>query len=397
MANYEEAFKYGQLDTYKEELELEHIRRKSIIVNIILLLLSIVVVYFVVGQGVGLDLVMPALLVFAIIFVINVLYFTLSYDQYVHLKLAMYVTIIGIYGIAMALIYKFETPSIFTVLFLAFAIISIYQDFKAMGLSSFLLFITGGVVILYNPNMFALVQSSNPETFYLVVFLTVFVLLLTLSSYILIKRKAFFYNQLASIKESEIRNIKLMKDMEYLKTKKEDSFNEYYEGLETFSKELSKKIGVGDLFGRRIEILKDLKTKKPSELVNKYPDFELSELEELALMEFTIGKKMKNLSIKASKSVDIQVDKKEIFSESQFKSFSHFSDSMYTKIISFAVFYTLLKVNKPYLKALKEEELREILVNSEYQYRIDRDVFNVYLENSKVFDTIVDDYLKGGW
>jgi len=103
------------------------------------------------------------------------------------------------------------------------------------------------------------------------------------------------------------------------------------------------------------------------------------------------------LAIKASKSSDIKVSKKDIFSESQFKSFDHIGDSQYTKIISFAVFYALLKVDKPYLKAIDEKKLRDMIFNSEYFYRIDRDIVNIYLDNSEVFDAIVHDHLKGGW
>jgi hypothetical protein len=117
----------------------------------------------------------------------------------------------------------------------------------------------------------------------------------------------------------------------------------------------------------------------------------------MAVMEFEINDKITKLAIKASKTIDISVNKKEIFSESQFKSLSHFNDSHYTKIISFAIFYTLLKVDKPYLKAIPEEQLREILFNSEYFYKVHRSVINVYLDNSDVFETIVNDYLKGGW
>ena len=106
---------------------------------------------------------------------------------------------------------------------------------------------------------------------------------------------------------------------------------------------------------------------------------------------------MINLATKASKSGDIKVAKKDIFNESQFKSFNHTGDSQYTKIISFAVFYALLKIDKPYLKAIEESKLRDMIFNSEYFYRIDRDIVNIYLENSEVFDSIVNDHLKGGW
>ena len=52
---------------------------------------------------------------------------------------------------------------------------------------------------------------------------------------------------------------------------------------------------------------------------------------------------------------------------------------------------------KAFYFANDEKKLRDVIYNSEYFYRIDRDIVNVYLENSEVFDAIVNDRLKGGW
>ena len=55
----------------------------------------------------------------------------------------------------------------------------------------------------------------------------------------------------------------------------------------------------------------------------------------------------------------------------------------------------ILQAVKPYLQALPEEKVKDILYNSEYFYRVDREIIKVYLENSLVFDTIVKDHMKG--
>jgi len=398
MERQENKYKYAQLETYKEVLELSHLKRKTLIVNILMVVLSMFLVYFLLTQNVDKGRIYPALIVFSIVLMMNIMFSSLKHDQYNNLKLAMYFSIIGIYFVANILVFKFETPSIFTVLFLAYALTSIYQDFKAMLLSSIILFMCGTFFVLGFPGMFTMVGDvTEPDKYLILIFLLVFVLLLTLSSYILIKRKTFFYNQLASIKESEIRNIDLLNQVELIKTKTEKDYSSYYDSLSEFSKALSKKIGVDDLFGRRIELLKELKNSTTKDLSMKYPEFDVNEIQDLSLMEFELNDKITKLSLKASKSKNVKVTKKEIFNEEQFKSFDHFDDSNYTKIISFAVFYTLLKVNKPYLRSLGEDELRDILYNSEYFYRVDRDVMNIYLENNEVFDTIVNDYLKGGW
>ena len=390
-------YKYTQLEQYKEYLELGHIKRKALIVNILIAILIIVLVSFAFINDIDKTLVSPTAFILGIILLVNIGFYFVDNDLYNNLKISMYATIIGLYIAADILIFYFLTPSIFTVLFLTYAVISIYQDLKAMILSSSLLFISGLLLIVEFPNIFATTTGSVSEVIYVQIFLLIFVLLLTLSSYILIKRKTFFYNQLASIKESEIRNIELMEELINRNKEETKDLQGYYQDLEVFNKELSKKIGVSNLLGRKIDVLKDLQTKKPIELEKQYPDFTLEELKELELLEFTTRKKMQYLAIKASKSKDINVTKKEIFSESQFKSFKHMSDSRYTQIISFVVFYTLLKIDKPYLHKIDEEQLKDILYNSEFYYRIDQEIINIYLQNSDVFETIINDYLKGGW
>ena len=397
MERQENKYKYGQLEQYKEVLEIGHIKRKMLVVNIIIILLSGVLLYFAIGQNIDGSLVYPSLLILGIIIIINTGFHQLKKDLYSNLKLAMYTTVIGLYVTANLLVFNFLTPSVFTVLFLTYAVVAIYQDIKAMILSSSLLFISGFLLVSRHPQIFSTTQNGNPQIEYVQSFLLIFVLLLTLSSYILIKRKTFFYNQLASIRESELRNIELMEEVALVKTKTKKDLSAYYSSIEDFNKALSKKIGVPDLLGRKVKILKDLRTQTVLELSQKYKDYTLDELKELEVLQFDVHKKMQQLSIKASKSLDINVTKKEIFSESQFKSFKHIGDSKYTQIISFVVFYTLLKIDKPYLKKLDETLIKDMLYNSEFYYRVDQDVIDVYLNNSEVFDTIVNDYLKGGW
>lgn len=128
----------------------------------------------------------------------------------------------------------------------------------------------------------------------------------------------------------------------------------------------------------------------------KYPDYTPEELHDLNQLSLNIKSKINLLAVKASKSFEIEIDKKEIFSESQFKTFKHFKDSKYTQIISFVVFYTLLKLQKPYLKALEDKTIKDILFHSDFFYKIDREVFQIYLDNSDVFESIINDYLEGG-
>jgi len=397
MERQDNKYKYSQLEVYKESLESIHIKTKTIIVNVLLFLFALLLIFFLTRDSIDPSDLWPSLFMIFVIIVVNLLFMSITDDAYNSLHVAMYVTIIGIHVITISLVFAFQTPSIFTSLFLGYAITSIYQDQKGMILSSVMLFFAGTTIVVLHPEFLALYQSSNTENLYIYVFLMVFVTLLTLSSFILIKRKAFFYNQIASIKEAEVRNITLMNQMFEVKMNQKNDYSHYYNDLEVFSEHLSEKIGVDSLFKSRIEALRMLKEKPMFEVAEKYPEFTAAEFEELQLLEVEVNNKMINLATKASKSGDIKVAKKDIFNESQFKSFNHVGDSQYTKIISFAVFYALLKVDKPYLKSIEESKLRDLIFNSEYFYRIDRDIVNIYLENSEVFDSIVNDHLKGGW
>ena len=189
--------------------------------------------------------------------------------------------------------------------------------------------------------------------------------------------------------------MELLLEIEKIKVGKTLNSKDYYENLKSFSKHLSKKIGIENVFERKIELLKDLKSKDMTDILTKYTEYTLEEINEVKYMELEIEKKMTMIGIKSSKSYGIQVSRKEIFSESQFKSFKHFGDAHYVKIISFVLFYTLLRLDKPYLLELEEEKVKDILLNSEYFYRIDREIIDIYLDNNEVFDTIVKDHMKG--
>lgn len=390
-------YSYEQVETFKEILELKHIKTKTLAVNVLNIVFAFIVSLFLYRLSMPLNSILLIAFMFGFLLLINIFLYSLDHDLYNNLKLAMYINTIGEYVIATTLILMFETPSIFTSLFLAYAITAIYQDYKVMLISNGALFIVGFLLTFNFTNIFDIPGITAFQTTFIVIFLFLFVLLLTLSSYILIKRKTFFYNHLAQIKEAEVRNINLLSEIEFTRTKKTLNTNEYYRDLLKFSQEVSKKIGIENVFKRKIQLLKDLEKAAPQELLAKYPEYTIEQILQMKHMELGINRKMRHIAIKASKTNDIQVSKKEIFSESQFKSFKHFTDERYVKIIAFVVFYVLLKIDKPYLAELKEDSIKDILYNSEYFYLIDQDIMDVYFNNNEVFDTIVNDILKDKW
>ncbi|MGS0972644.1 MAG: hypothetical protein ACVCEJ_05355 [Candidatus Izemoplasmataceae bacterium] len=395
MAQFTKKYQYSQLEKYKEHLELQHLKLKTIIVNMMMFLISFVVLYFLIRLDVQSNSMIPIMLLFYTLIIINITFYSYDGDQYNNLRIAMYINTMGVYIATIVLILQFQTPSIFTSLFIAYAVTAIYQDYKAMLLSSGLLFFAGLILLSGYSEIFTLVGNASPQEGFIIAFLVIFVLLLTLSSFILIKRKTFFYNQLAQIKESEVRNMKLLMKIEKIKTNKELNSEKYYSSLLKFTEILSEKLEIENIFSDKIMILKDSRKMSFSELLGKYNTYSKEEILEILELELETHEKMEMIGIKASKSINVNVDRKEMFSEAQFKSFKHEGDHRYIKIISFVVFYTMLKIEKPYLKSLTEEEIKDILFNSEYYYRIDRDIINIYLDNNQVFDTIVKDIMKG--
>jgi hypothetical protein len=395
MKQFTKKYQYTQLEKYKEHLELQHLKLKTIMVNIMVFLISFVVLYFLLRLDVPSNATIPIMLLFYTLIIINLTFYSYDTDQYNNLRIAMYINTMGLYIATIVIILQFQTPSVFTSLFIAYAITAIYQDYKAMLLSSGLLFFSGIVLLTGYSDIFTLVGNTSPQEGFIIAFLVIFVLLLTLSSFILIKRKTFFYNQLAQIKESEVRNMKLLMAIEKIKTNKELNSENYYESLLKFASSLSEKLEIDNVFSEKIELLRDSRNMTLPELLKKYEGYSKDEIKEILELELETHEKMKMIGIKASKSIDVGVERKEMFSEAQFKSFKHEGDHHYIKIISFVVFYTMLKLDKPYFKSLKESDIKDILFNSEYYYRIDKKIINLYLENNKVFDTIVKDIMGG--
>jgi hypothetical protein len=390
-------YRYKQLEIYKEILELRHIKIKTLVVNIVNLVFAVFVGYYMYQLQADSVLIWGIEFLFLMLLLINIVLYAQDHDLYNNLKIAMYINTIGVFVIAVSLILIYQTPSIFTGLFLAYAITSIYQEYKVMLISNGALFISGFLLALKFNSIFSVPGNTIVQDTYIVIFLFLFVVLLTLSSFILIKRKTFFYNHLAQIKEAEVRNMNLLMEIEEKRKGSTLDSQEYYKALNAFSEQLSKKIGIDNVFERKIKLLKDLQQYTVLEILERYPDYTQEEVEEMKYLELTVNHKMRNIGIKASKSNDVESNGKVIFSESQFRSFKHFNDERYVRIIAFVVFYVLLKVDKTFLKEMTNEQIKDVLYNSEYFYLIDRDIMEIYLQNDEVFDTIVNDIMKDKW
>ena len=89
------------------------------------------------------------------------------------------------------------------------------------------------------------------------------------------------------------------------------------------------------------------------------------------------------------------IHEREIFSETHFQSFNKSSDSLEVKILTFSIFYTILKRGLSGTKPLTNEEIYKAVINSEFYYFIDPKIRSIFKENPDVFDFIYKDAFEG--
>jgi hypothetical protein len=307
-------------------------------------------------------------------------------------QLNKYVTTFGVFAVAVAMLFIFQSPSMLSLLFIAYALAAFYQDRKVMLISNVSLLFTF-LALMTNFRAFFTVENASAENdFGLYFFVIIFISLLTISQYIMIKQKGFFYNQIAISRETEFRNIDFMIDACEKSTGAKIDTKGYFAAAESFAKALSAKIGVDDAFAGKLAVLKDLEAGTKYEVIlAKHPDYAAGDLDRMSELLFTGRHKLRKVAIKMSRVRGVDVHKREIFSETQFKTFNHPSDTLEIKIIAFAVFYAALKRGSAGMRPLSEAEIYDAIVHTDYYFYNDPAVMRIYRENSAVFDAIVKD------
>ena len=85
--------------------------------------------------------------------------------------------------------------------------------------------------------------------------------------------------------------MELFYEVDKIKTGKTLKSEEYYKELSKFSTELSKKIGIENVFSRKIELLRDLKKYNINKILEKYTEYSLEEIEMISQMEIEVNQK----------------------------------------------------------------------------------------------------------
>ena len=386
------SFAFNEISEYREYLELKHLRSKSIIIAAVIFGMMILsITYLIIGRYALLDIIKIGLSFFGVL-AINIALFAYNDKESIYLKLNKYISTLAIFSLFLALIIYLKSPSLIPFLFLAYCLCAIYQDFKVMLISN-LYFIFAIIMLIINfPTLFEFKNSNLENSFGITFFSLAFLLMLSISSYIIIKEKGFFYNQIALSKEREYRSIDLLTDFKEDPIKYVQNKQTFYEKTNELLAEFSKKIDIPNIFEEKINILKDLSLDiSNEEILKKYEGYTENDIERLKGLLITKNSKLFKIITKITNTDDSQIKPREIFSATHFKSFNKQSDSIETKILAFVIYYVSLKKGFTGMNSLTNDELYDTLVNTDYYYYIDSRIMKIYRENADVFNTIIED------
>ncbi len=389
-----QTYSFPQIEDYRNQLELKHLRSKNhFILGIIAFMLVLTSVYMLVGDF-PIVYFYSLLVGYLAIIMFNIVCLAYGKENNNFYILNKYTTSFGVFSIATAMIFIFKSPAFISGLFIAYAIAAFYQDLKVILISNLYLFFAILMVMWNYPDYIAFQNAQAESDFGTFFFIILFVLLLTFSSYIIIKQKRFLYNQLALSKESEFRNIDLLIDAEKEATKHKIDITKYYKAVDAFTSAFSEKLAIDNVFSEKLKIMMALEkgTSIPT-LLSKYPAYSDADFDRLEDLLISNNHQLRKACIKMTKMMDLDVKKREIFSETQLKSFNQPFDTLEIKILSFAVFYVSLRLGNDLQEPLSAEEVYNILVYTDYYYYNDPSIMKIFQENHQVFDAICQDYL----
>ncbi len=388
---------FSEIEQYREYLEIKNLRGKNSIVSSVFFVMLILTVTYMILTKYTFAAIIPVALGYIVLLMINFVLSAYGDSEYSYLKMNKYISTLGMFSIATAMIMFFQSPSFIPLLFVAYCVCAIYQDMKVLIISDIYFIVALILTIVNYPDLLLSQNSTGGSNFSIILFSILFLMMLSISAYIIMKEKSFFYNQIAKSKELEYRNINLLIDLKHKTNKEDKSFMDYYSHTNEFLKAFSNKIELPNIFEEKISILKDLEVNiEDKKILEKYPDYNQEDLDRLRRLLISNQNILAKIGVKISKSREANIKKREIFSATHFISFNKQSDMTEVKILAFVVFYVSLKKGLLGMKKLSNEEIFSTITNTDYFYYIDSKIMKIYQENSDVFDAIITDAFGEG-
>lgn len=376
--------------------QMRNLKKRIVLVNLIIfltnLLATLILIFNQLEMWSYLQLIIP-------VFVLNLVIsyaMVINRDSYQQLYLAMYISIIGIIVVVLNIFLISKTPAAYMLLYLAMAMISIYNDKKAVALGYSIIFVFGTIIHFKHTNMIIGYNSTHGE---LTAFLYETLLILTII--VQIGRMYFneaeidqLYSDLDERKEMELKYHTTIYDL-LEKQNLITSYNDHYvtdetkkrlanylslfnhnfylvndlnEKLEQYlllqrEKDIRKVVGrrlVGYQLRKEIDQFEAMSTYKPSKF--------------LSLLFSLKYKKMKGEAIDRIKNFDLMfVDPEMDFD---------------VKILGFVLLYDHLRTPHQYARGLSHEEVVELFQTREANEIIDKEILKFFLENHEAFASI---------
>ncbi len=391
-------YPFTEIEQYHEYLEIKHLRSKNLIVSGVFLVMFILTVTYMIIAKYPITRILPLSFGFVVLLIMN--FVLSSYGEFSnsYLRFNKYISTLGMFTMATAMIIVFRSPSLITLLFVAYCVCAIYQDIKVMIISDIYFLVAIVLTAISFPELLVTLNSSSGSSFSIIFFSILFLIMLSVSAYIIMKEKSFFYNQISKSKEIEYRNIDLLIKLKHKAGKEDIDYLKHYHRSNEFLKAFSEKIDLPNVFEEKINILIDMENDVPdSDIIEKYPDFTVEDLKRLKQLLISNRHVLSRIAIKMANTRESKVKKREIFSGTHFKSFNKPSESTETKIIAFVIFYVALKKGLIGMEELSDDDIYNTITNTDYFYYIDSRVMKIYQENPDVFDAIISDaFGKGG-
>ena len=383
---------FTEIEDTREELEITHLRKKNhLVLGFLVVFLLLTYLYLILTSTPSLDWAYIGVAYAQVLF-LNIASLAYGKTDRRFYQLNKTLTTFGIYVVMIVLIFTIDPIILFPALFLAYALSTFYQDIKVMIVADVLLLFTIAMMMLNPPFELSFLSSSLEDNLGLAFFVVVLIALLTIANYIIIKQKRFFYNQIAIAKETQLRNIDLFIDLKLANGETLPNEEVYLERVLAFTDAFCRKIDIENEFRERIELLYRLqKNESIASILTSFPHIEKQELEKLDQLRLARHKQLQRIAVQLSQIQDVEIKHREIFSETQFKSFNHQGDPLEIKMITFAVFYTALKYGNEFTKGLSEDQIAKVLLETDYYYYFDPRIIRLYQKNVAVFEAILAD------
>jgi hypothetical protein len=390
-------YAFSEIEQYREYLEIKNLRGKNKIASGVFFALMLLTVGYMILAKYSFKEILPIGLGYFVLLVANFVFTSYGEINSFYLKMNKYISTLGMFSIATALIIYFQSPSVIPLLFIAYCICAIYQDIHVMIISDIYFLFSIVMIVINYPNLLLVQNLSNGSNFSIVLFSILFLMMLSISAYIIMKEKSFFHNQISTSKETEYRNIDLLLKLKRDTNKEDKDFLAYYDRANNFLQAFSDKLKIPNIFEEKIEILKLLEgDTEVSEILKQYPDFTEEEINRLSKIMVSKNVDISRIAEKISKTKNVDIKKREIFSATHFKSFNKQTDSTEIKIIAFVIFYVTLKKGYLGMYKIDNKDIFNTITNSDYYYYIDSRVMKIYEENAVVFDAIISDAFGSG-